>query len=171
MIKKNLTRGLQFACGVAVVAAAVGATMHTNDTKAAASTPTGVCGLILSSNAAGYTGKNSSFGTGLVGLTGVVNLSGKTVALTATDVYNYNLPTAYNKTSPVSGTVEVGSQVPEGSGYVVTIKSTSDPAGSTGLPLLFVPTNNNNTYLVSTYKDQSTTQDGSPYMTGVCQVQ
>lgn len=170
MIKKNLTRGLQFACAVGVVAAAIGATVHTTDTKAAASAPTGVCGLLLSSNAAGYTGKNSTFGTGFVGLTGVLNLSGGTVALTSTDVVNYNLPTAYNTKAAVTGTVTVGSQVAEGSGWLVTIKSPQDPE-STGLPLLFVPTNNNNTYLVSSYKDQSTNQDGSPYMTGVCQVQ
>lgn len=172
MIKKNLTRGLQFACGVAVVAAAVGATMHTNNTVAAASAPTGVCGLILSGNAAGYTGKSPSYGfpSAMIGLTGVVNLSAGTVALTATDVVNYNTTNAYNTKTAVSGTATVGSQVAEGSGWLVTIKSPQDPE-STGLPLLFVPTNNNNTYLVSSYKDQSANQDGSPYMTGVCQVQ
>lgn len=176
MIKKNLTRGLQFACGVAVVAAAVGATVLTNETKAAASAPTGVCGLILSGNAAGYTQKSPSagFSGAMVGLTGVVNLSGGTVALTATDVNNYNTTNAYNTKQAVTGTVSVGSSlVADGSGYLVTIVSPQDPE-SAGLPLLFVPTNNNNTYLVSSYKDQSTgsnTGNGSPYLTGVCQAQ
>lgn len=176
MIKKNLTRGLQFACGIAVVAAAVGATVHTTDTKAAASAPTGVCGLILSGNAAGYTQKQPSagFSGGMVGLTGVVNLSAGTVNLTATDVVNYNTTNAYNTKTAVTGSVTVGSQVAEGSGWLVTINSPQDPAG--GLPLLFVPTNNNNTYLVSLYENQQTnaqlnTGDGSPYLTGVCQAQ
>lgn len=169
MIKKNLTRGLQLACAIGVVAAAVGATVHTTDTKAAASAPTGVCGLLLSSNAAGYTGKNYSFGDGLVGMTGVVNLSAGTVALTSTDVMQYNQTTAYNRTAGVSGTVAVGSQVAEGSGWLVTITSPQDPDTS-GLKLLFVPTNNNNTYLVSSYESQ-TTANGSPFMTGVCQAQ
>ena len=164
MIKKNLTRGLQFACGIAVVAAAVGATVHTNETKAAASAPTGVCGIVLTANEAGYTGKNQSFGSGSTTLTGTINFSNGTGNLTVTDVQNYNLSNAYNTLQNAAITVTPGAAQSNG-GYQVTFTNGSDSSN-----YLFMPTNSNNTYLVSSYNTQ-TTANGSPAWSGVCQVQ
>ncbi len=164
MIKKNLTRGLQFACGVAVVAAAIGATTHTNYTKAAASAPSGVCGILLTANAAGYTGKNQSFGSGSTTLTGVINFNNNTGNLTVTDVQNYNLSNAYNTLQNSSITVTPGAAQSNG-GYKVTFTDNTDTSD-----FLFMPTNSNNTYLVSSYNTQ-TTANGSPAWSGVCQVQ
>jgi hypothetical protein len=170
MIKKNLTRGLQFACGVAVVAAAVGATMHTNDTKAAASAPTGVCGLMMSKNSYGFTAKtcvntSSTPCDDTSTLLGTINFSNGTANLTTQDIQNPGTSNAYTTISQENFTnVTVGSAVSSGA-YQVSFSNANG-----GSNLLFLPTNNNNTYLVTTNETQ-TTANGSAPMTGVCQVQ
>lgn len=168
MIKKNLTRGLQFACGVAVVAAAVGATMHTNETKAAASAPTGVCGLMMSKNSYGFQAKSCSQGSSCDDtstLIGTINFSNSTANLTTQDIQYSGQSQAYTTVGSENFTnVVVGSAVSSGA-YQVTFSNANGQAD-----LLFLPTNNNNTYLVTTNKTQ-TIANGSAPMTGVCQVQ
>lgn len=168
MIKKNLTRGLQFACGVAVVAAAVGATMHTNETIAAASAPSGQCGLLLTANTAGYVGKyNSNFQDATLSLSGVLNFDTQAASLTAMNVQNYNQTGAYNTGENVTGSVvSEQSTTNSGSGYIVTLTVANQTPGQ----FLFVPTNGNKTFLVTTYKDpNSTSQNGNLIQSGVCQ--
>ena len=168
MIKKNLTRGLQFACGVAVVAAAVGATVHTNETKAAASAPTGVCGLLMTKSSYGFAQKtciNPGCTDDTSTMIGTVNFSNGTANLTTQDIQNSGTSNAFTTSNSEDFTnVSVGSALPSGA-YQVTM---SNAAGSP--TFLFLPTNNNNTYLVSSYKNQ-TSANGSAPTTGVCQVQ
>lgn len=170
MIKKNLTRGLQFACGVAVVAAAVGATIHTNNTVAAASTPTGVCGLMMSKNSYGFQAKScptnaDSCSNDTATLLGTVNFNNGTANLSLQEIQYAGNPNAYTTTGSVAfTTVSVGSALASGA-YQVTMSNAND-SGS----FLFLPTNNNNTYLVTSNDHQTSANGGAPW-TGVCQVQ
>lgn len=170
MIKKNLTRGLQFACGVAVVAAAVGATMHTSNTVAAASTPTGVCGLMMSKNSYGFQGKTcvgnaSSCSNDTATLLGTVNFSNSTANLSLQEIQYAGTSNAYTTTGSESFTnVSVGSALASGA-YEVTMSNANG-----GGAFLFLPTNNNNTYLVTSNDNQTSANGGAPW-TGVCQVQ
>ena len=167
MIKKNLTRGLQFACGVAVVAAAVGATMHTNETVAAASAPTGVCGLMASKSTYGFAQKvcNASNCNDTSTMIGTVNFGNSTANFTTQEI-QYSATTGAYTTAGVENfaNVSVGSALPSGA-YQVTMSN--DNGGGT---FLFLPTNNNNTYLVTSYNNQTSANGSAPW-TGVCQVQ
>ena len=146
MIKKNLTRGLQFACGVAVVAAAVGATVHTNETKAAASAPSGTCALLLT---------KPGTSDGVLSITGLVTFNG---------AYSWDMQDRVNGTNTTitsTGNNTVQGQRASGA-YPVAFSGTQDVNGT----FAFLPTNNNNTYLVSTLSANET----NPF-SGVCQVQ
>lgn len=171
MIKKNLTRGLQFACGVAVVAAAVGATMHTNDTKAAASAPTGVCGLMMSKNSYGFTAKtcsnnDSSCNNDTTTLLGTINFDNGTANLSTQEIQYSGTSRAYTTTGTESFTnlTVVPGALASGA-YRVSFSNANG-----GGELLFLPTNNNNTYLVTSNKNQDQ-NNGSAPSTGICQVQ
>ncbi len=147
MIKKNLTRGLQFACGVAVVAAAIGATLHTNDTKAAASAPSGTCALLLT---------KPGTSSGVLSITGLVTFNAN---------YSWDMQErdngGANTTVTSTGSNTVAGQRASGA-YPVTFTGSSDVSGT----FAFLPTNNNNTYLVTTL----TANETNPF-SGVCQVQ
>lgn len=146
-MRKNISTGLKIACAVAITAAALSTTFKTTETQAASSSPTGSCALLL-------TKPGTSDGT--LSITGVITFNG---------TYNWDMQErtggGANTTLLSTGSNTVGAQRASGA-YPVTFVGTSDVNGT----FAFLPSNNNNTYLVTTL----TANESNPF-SGVCQVQ
>ena len=168
MIKKNLTRGLQFACALGVTAAAVATTFTTTNVVASASAPTGTCALVASQSSIG---QGSSITNDTAAIIGTVTFNGPF----AIDLQNLSSSgsSLSTVTSKASGTTEVGAVRASGA-YPVTFTGTeTDNAGGSETPLVgnfaFLPSNNNQTYLVTSM--QGNQNNGGGAFSGVCQVQ
>lgn len=162
--KKHAVLAVKSLAVVAVVAGVATAGFDIQEPKAAASAPSGQCGLSLSRNFSGFnTYMQGSTGVGS-SLLGVVNFDTGTATGNMTAIDNYGQSNAVNAERTLTGTVNtVATSVP--STYKVTLTITVDNEQST-IPYYFTSTNSGNTFLV---KSVVTADQKTGAWMGVCQ--
>lgn len=148
---------------VAVVAGVATAGFDIQEPKAAASAPSGQCGLSLSRNFSGfntYMQGSTDVGTSLLG---VINFDTGTGTANLTSINNFGQNNAVNVERNLTATVVTAAAGP--STYKVTLTVTADNETSQ-IPYYFTSTNSGNTFLV---KSVVTADQKTGAWMGVCQ--